>query len=64
VPEKFFLVNICLLENREHCAGGQFRVVGNRHEPPGFRMQEMDMTAGLPNRFKSKISEYLDKLKS
>jgi hypothetical protein len=37
---------------------------GTRHEPPCFRMQEMDMTAGLPNRFKSKISEYLDKLKS
>jgi hypothetical protein len=64
VPEKFFLVKVCLLENRKHFAGGQFRMVGNRHEPPGFRMQEMYMTAGLPYRFKPKICEYLDNVKS
>jgi hypothetical protein len=64
VPEKFFPVNICLFENRKHCAGGQFRMVGNRHESPGFRMQEMNMTAGLPYRFKSKFCKDLNNFKS
>jgi len=64
VPEKFFPVNICLFENCKYCSGGQFRMVGNGHEPPGFRMQEMNMTAGLPDRFKSEICEDLDNFKS
>ena len=38
--------------------------LGDRHEPPGFRMQEMDMTPGLPYRFKPKISENLNIFKS
>jgi hypothetical protein len=37
---------------------------GTRHEPPCFRMQEMDMTAGLLYRFKSKISGNLNNFKS
>jgi hypothetical protein len=39
-------------------------MVGNRHEPPGFRIEKMDMTAGLPYRFKPKICEDPDNFKS
>ena len=55
VPEKFFPVNVCLPEDREHGSGGQLRMVGNRDEPPCFWMQEMNMAAGLSYRCIAKI---------
>ena len=34
-------------------------MVGNRDEPPAFGMQEMNMAAGLPYRFKTKMVRIL-----
>ena len=57
--QKIFLVDICLLENREQRTGGNLRMVGNGDESPCFRMQEMDMATGLPYRFKPKMASIL-----
>jgi hypothetical protein len=48
----------------DQCACGNLGMVRDRHEPPGFRMQEMDMTAGLPYRFETKNGEDFDYFKS
>lgn len=62
--QKIFLFNICLPENRDQCTCGDLRMVGNRNESPGFRMQEMNMTAGLAYRFETKNRKNLNYFKS
>jgi hypothetical protein len=62
--QEFFLFDISLFENREQCTCGNLRMVGNRDKPPGFRMQEMNMAAGLAYRFETKSSEDFNYFKS
>jgi len=52
--QKFFLPDICLTENRKQGTGCNLGMIGNGNEPPAFRMQEMNMAAGLAYRFKTK----------
>jgi len=62
--QEFFLPDISLLENREQCTRGNFWMVWNRDKSPGFRMQEMNMAAGLAYRFETKNSKDLNYFKS
>jgi hypothetical protein len=64
VFQEFFLIDIILLENRDQCTGGNFGMVGNGDESPCFRMQEMDMAAGLAYWFETKKSEDFNYFKS
>ena len=64
VLQELFLFNISLLENREQCTRGDLRMVWDRDESPGFRMQEMNMAAGLAYRFETKNSKNLNYFKS
>ena len=64
VLQELFLFDISLLENREQCTRGDLRMVGNRDKSPGFRMQEMNMAAGMAYRFETKNSEDLNYFKS
>ena len=64
VLQELFLFDICLLENREQCTRGDLRMVWNRDKSPGFRMQEMNMAAGLAYRFETKNDEDFNYFKS
>jgi hypothetical protein len=64
VFQEFIPVDVCLFENGKQGACGNLMMVGNRDKPPAFRVQEMDMTAGLPDRFEPKKSENFYDLKS
>ena len=52
-----FLPDISLLEIREQCTCGNLGMVEDRDESPGFRIQEMNMSAGLAYRVETKNGE-------
>ena len=62
--QEFVLPDISLLENREQCTCGNLGMVGDRDESPGFRMQEMNMAAGLTYRFEAKTGKDFNYFKS
>ncbi len=62
--QEFFLFDIRLLENREQCTRRNLQMVRNRDESPGFRMQKMNMAAGLAYRFETKNRKDLNYFKS
>jgi hypothetical protein len=64
VFQEFFFVDVCLFENGKQGACGNLRMVGNRNKPPAFRVQQMDMAAGLSYRFEPKKGENFYDLKS
>jgi hypothetical protein len=55
--QEFVLPDISLLENQEQCTCGNLGMVGDCDESPGFRMQEMDMAAGLAYRVENENGE-------
>jgi len=62
--QKCIFLDICLFENRDQCACGNLRMVGNGHESSGMVMEKMDMATGLPYRLESKIGENFNDLTS
>jgi len=47
-PEKFLFFNIRLFQDRQQGADSQFRMVGDSHKAPRFRVHKMNVAAGLP----------------
>jgi len=64
VLQEFFLLNICLFQDRQKCSCCDLGVAGNRNKTTAVGMKQMDMAAGLANRLKTKNGKDLNYFKS
>jgi hypothetical protein len=62
--QEFFLVDICLLQDRQERACCDLGVIRNNNEPAAIRVKQIDMAAGLADRLKTKNGKDLYYLKS